>query len=70
MEQRAAVLLNGNRETIEEGQALGSLLAKVKINPAAVVVEVNMAILRKEEYGSTILKNGDQVEILHFVGGG
>lgn len=35
-----------------------------------VVVELNEEILPKEAYGSTILKDGDILEILSFMGGG
>ncbi|MBD1372079.1 sulfur carrier protein ThiS [Hazenella sp. IB182357] len=35
-----------------------------------VIVEVNQTILTKDQHGSTTLRNGDQVEIVSFVGGG
>jgi sulfur carrier protein len=35
-----------------------------------VAVELNMDILEKGEYATTTLKEGDSVEIVHFVGGG
>jgi len=42
----------------------------LKILPERVVVEVNLKILKRAEHASTMLKDGDQVEIVHFVGGG
>jgi thiamine biosynthesis protein ThiS len=49
---------------------VAQLLVTLKIVPERVVVEVNLTILKRAELVSTILKDGDEVEIVHFVGGG
>ena len=38
--------------------------------PVQVVVELNEEIIKRENYDTTVLKDGDVVEILHFMGGG
>ena len=38
--------------------------------PVQVVVELNEEIIKRETYGTTVLKDGDVVEILQFMGGG
>ena len=35
-----------------------------------IAVEVNRAVVPRTEYGSTVLHDGDTVEVIHFVGGG
>ena len=45
-------------------------LATLSIDPQRVAVELNLDILPKADYGTTMLKEGDRVEIVHFVGGG
>jgi len=46
------------------------LLHSYQLENRIVVVEVNKEILYSELYGTTVLSNGDIVELIHFVGGG
>jgi len=46
------------------------LLDELKIASGRVAVEVNMIVVRKAEYGTFQLNDGDTVEIVNFVGGG
>ncbi len=64
------ITLNGNISDLNEGLSISELIELKKLNPDGVVVELNMEIISKNERASTILKEGDIVEILHFVGGG
>ena len=62
--------VNGEKRELPEGTTVPQLLETLKIVPERVVVEVNLTILKRAELPGTILKEGDQVEIVHFVGGG
>ena len=62
--------VNGDLMDLPEGATVTSLLEQVKLMPELVVVELNLNILKREELPRTALKEGDQVEIVHFVGGG
>ncbi len=62
--------LNGEQKKISEGQSVASLLKELNINPGSVVVELNLKILERQVYETTILKDKDKVEVLSFVGGG
>ena len=64
------VQVNGRSREFPEGCTVSQLLETLKIAPERVVVEVNLAILKRAELGRAVLKEGDQVEIVHFVGGG
>ncbi|MBU5614341.1 sulfur carrier protein ThiS [Geomonas azotofigens] len=45
-------------------------LVSLGIDPRRVAVELNLDILPKAQYETTRLKEGDALEIVHFVGGG
>lgn len=60
-----------NGEKIEKAEImLTAYLEENGINPQRIAVELNGEILPKAQYGNTVLKDGDIVEIVNFVGGG
>lgn len=63
------ICINGEKIEKEEIK-LSSYLEENKINPQRIAVELNSEILPKSKYGDTVLKDGDIVEIVNFVGGG
>ena len=66
----AKIQLNGNPYKINTETNLNQLLNKLKIQKTKVAVEVNGAIVEKNKYPKVILNKGDEVEIVHFIGGG
>lgn len=64
------VTINGERRSVPAGQTILELLASLGIPPERVAIEFNREILRREYWGSTALHGGEQLEIVHFVGGG
>ena len=64
------VMVNGERRAVPEGTTVAQLLGLLKVAPERVVVEVNLTILKRADHVATALKPGDQVEVVHFVGGG
>ena len=64
------IQINGEHKDVLEGQSIATLLEQLQIRPGRVVVELNRAIISREAHGSTLLKEGDVLEIVHFVGGG
>jgi thiamine biosynthesis protein ThiS len=61
--------VNGDDIASDAG-TLEELLRELKIEPARVAVEVNLAVIRKADYATFRLNEGDAVEIVNFVGGG
>ena len=60
-----------NGEKIEKAEILlYAYLEENGINPQRIAVELNGEILPKAQYSNTVLKDGDIVEIVNFVGGG
>lgn len=64
------ISVNGEKREIAEGLTIAQLLDELNIRPGRVVIELNRDIVSREAYGSAILKEGDALEIVHFVGGG
>jgi sulfur carrier protein len=66
------LIISGKNETVNLTQNTISELLKVKKveMPEMVSVELNGEILRQSEYDSTIIKDGDEIEFLYFMGGG
>jgi sulfur carrier protein len=63
------IFVNGEEKTIESTTILG-YLNEIEIDPQRIAVELNLDILPKGDYSTTRLKDGDRIEIVHFVGGG
>ena len=63
------ITVNGEIKNITE-MSLLQFLESLGIDPRRVAVELNMDIVSKSTYETTILKDGDRMEIVQFVGGG
>lgn len=62
--------VNGERRTVPGPATLTDLLAHLRLDPRMVVVELNREIVRRQYLSDRQLKDGDTVELVHFVGGG
>ena len=64
------VRLNGKDRQVEHDLTVTSLIQSLELNPQLIVVELNRVILERDTYASTPVSQGDQIELVHFVGGG
>ncbi|HST63092.1 MAG TPA: sulfur carrier protein ThiS [Longimicrobium sp.] len=64
------VRVNGDERTIPAGLSVAGLLAHLGLEPRMIVVEQNGDILRREAYAEAAVREGNQLELVHFVGGG
>jgi sulfur carrier protein len=64
------IRVNGEDKEIANGLSLARLLEELQIRAGRVVVELNRNIVSREAHASTLLNEGDALEIVHFVGGG
>lgn len=62
--------VNGQARTWRGGATVADLLHDLDIQTERVAVELNLEILDRAAFGQRLLKNGDRVEILSFIGGG
>jgi thiamine biosynthesis protein ThiS len=65
-----ALTVNGERREVPAPATLLDLLRHLELDPRMVVVEHNRVIVRRPTLGEVRLQDGDQVELVHFVGGG
>jgi thiamine biosynthesis protein ThiS len=67
------ITLNGDRFLVP-GDAgpvtVSELLRRLEIDARRVAVEHNLIVLKRAAFGDTLVRDGDQVEIVNFVGGG
>lgn len=66
---RMKIRLNG-QEYETKAKTVGQLLEELQIHPQRVAVEVNLQIVKRAQYDEFRIKEGDTVEVVHFVGGG
>jgi sulfur carrier protein len=63
------ITVNGDARDIPDGETVRALVMRYNLTVEKVAIELNRRLLRSEKY-DTPLQNGDQVEIVTFVGGG
>lgn len=64
------VHINGQEEHLEENSTLLDFLQRKGLDPQTLVIEYNGEILARERFAALRFQEGDQLEILRFVGGG
>jgi thiamine biosynthesis protein ThiS len=64
------VIINGEAQTVGAGLTVADLIGQLGLNRHRIAVELNREIVGRESYGERALQEGDQIEIVHFVGGG
>jgi sulfur carrier protein len=64
------IRLNGEPYEIAGPVTISALLAVLNIDPRIVAVEHNVSVVKRQQYDSTVVRDGDEVEIVRFVGGG
>ncbi len=62
--------VNGNITEHGDNLSVEGLLKELDIEPGRVAVEVNLKIIKKDHYQDHLLRDGESVEIVNFVGGG
>ena len=65
-----SITLNGDSYPLDADTPLPALLERLNMRRGRVAVEINREIVPKANYDATIVRAGDQVEIINFVGGG
>ena len=64
------IKLNGDPHEVERPLSVSALLSHPEIDARRVAVELNLTVVKKAAYDSAVIKDGDEVEIVNFVGGG
>ena len=64
------IRLNGEAFDVAGPLSVSELLATLDIDPRRVAVEHNLIVVKKTAFDQTLVQDGDEVEIVNFVGGG
>ena len=64
------ITVNGKELMLQDNITIKQLLEKLKIESKVMAVAVNMNIVKQDNWDSFTPKEGDKIELLHFVGGG
>ena len=64
------IVVNRKQMRVNLKYSLKNLIDKLKMPITKIAVELNREIINKKNINKIILKNGDKVEIVHFIGGG
>lgn len=70
MSASISITVNGQSRTAQAGASIVDLLRDLGLESGRVAVERNREILPRSSWLETVLAEGDQFEIVHFVGGG
>jgi thiamine biosynthesis protein ThiS len=68
--ERISLLVNGERRELAAPSTVADLLAQLGLDTRKVAVERNRAIVPRSQHATTTLAPDDQVEVVHFIGGG
>lgn len=64
------IFLNGQPREVKSGMTVLSLVLTLSDDPRGIAIERNLEIVPKAEHETTLLNDGDRLEIVQFVGGG
>ena len=64
------ITVNGKQMTVKLKFSLKNLIEKLELPIGKVAIELNKEIVNKKKINIMFLKNGDKIEIVHFIGGG
>jgi thiamine biosynthesis protein ThiS len=64
------IFVNGESRELVGAPSLAELVAQLDLPAARIAIELNREVVRRSDWSSTMLKDADRIEIVHFVGGG
>ncbi|HEX5889033.1 MAG TPA: sulfur carrier protein ThiS [Pyrinomonadaceae bacterium] len=64
------VYVNGESRELSGPTSLAELITQLDLPAARIAVELNRAVVRRNDWSTTMLQDEDRIEVVHFVGGG
>jgi sulfur carrier protein len=68
--ERMMITFNGDKKTVPDGITVLGLLDFLRIQQERVAVELNLEIVKKDKFGTTSIKEDDNIEVVSFMQGG
>ena len=69
MAAAVTILLNGEPRQVEAG-TLSELVDELGLSSRTIAIEKNLEVVPKSQYETTVLGEGDRIELVHMIGGG
>ena len=70
MTESIAVVINGQARAVNVGMTIEKLIVDLGLGDRKVAVERNRTVVPRAEHATTVLADGDRLELVTFVGGG
>jgi len=70
LDDTLGIRVNGEHKRVPGGISIVEMLNEIGVDPAKVAVERNLDIVPRSSLGDVCVEDGDDYEIVHFVGGG
>ena len=70
LDDTLGIRVNGEHRRVTGGLTITEMLSELGLNPQRVAVERNLAVVQRSLLAATRVEDGDEYEIVHFVGGG
>ena len=70
LDQSASIRVNGEHRRVTAGISIADMLSELGLDPHRVAVEKNLEIVPRSTLADVEVEDGDDFEIVHFVGGG
>lgn len=64
------ITVNGKPETLDDGATLLDFIRMKNLDPEKIVIELNLEIVDRKDFGDAVIRDNDSLEVLRFVGGG
>lgn len=64
------IILNGDNYPLSDKTTVGELVGQLGLQNKRIAIEINQAIVPRTSYEGCVLHQGDQVEVVHAIGGG
>jgi len=70
LEESVSIRVNGEHRRVPGGTSVAEMVDLLGLDPRRVAVERNLAVISRSTLGQVCVEDGDDYEIVHFVGGG
>jgi thiamine biosynthesis protein ThiS len=64
------IFLNGETKELFQETSLQNLIEDLDLKEKRIAIELNCSVIKRKDWPEVVLKAGDKLEIVHFVGGG
>ena len=64
------IQINGEPREVADETTLAQLVSILQLKPEQIAIELNRTVVRRADWSNAFLREGDTLEIVHFVGGG